>query len=183
MLRPPLPRDAGAARRIGLHPDILRMFGEEPEGEWRELTRDESAELLGALDPSVDRVTWVVDAGEGFIGSASLHSFSEDGARSAYAIGLLDPAVLGQGLGTEVTRLVLAYAFGALGLVELTVRVLEFNERAIRCYVRCGFIVDHREPDAVFLFGVNHADVIMRLDSVRYHQLATEWDEKPGPSS
>ena len=27
----PRPRDADAARRIGLHPEILRLFGDEPE--------------------------------------------------------------------------------------------------------------------------------------------------------
>ena len=90
-LRPPLPRDAGAARRIGLYAEILRMFGEETDEEWRELTQTESAELLEALAPTADRVTWVVDAGEGFIGSASLHGFSADGTTAAYRCGTAGP--------------------------------------------------------------------------------------------
>jgi len=183
-LRSPLTRDAGAARRIGLHPDIVRMFGDEPEVEWRELTRAESEELLEALASTGDRVTWVVDAGDGFIGSASLHSFSEDGTTAAYAIGLLDPEVLGRGLGTEVTRLVLSYAFDRLGLKELTVRVLEFNARAVACYARCGFVELRREPDAVTLSGESCADVIMSLDAARYHELASSWEapsDQPEP--
>jgi RimJ/RimL family protein N-acetyltransferase len=174
-LRPAVPRDAAAARRIGLHPEILLLFGEEPEGEWRELTRDESQELLEALAPTEDRVTWVVDAGAGFIGSASLHGFSPDGTTAAYAIGLLDPAVLGRGLGTEATRLVLEHAFGRLGLRELTVRVLESNTRAIACYARCGFVEVRREPDAVTLSGVPQADLIMREDAETYRRLAPTW--------
>jgi [ribosomal protein S5]-alanine N-acetyltransferase len=184
-LRPPVPRDAGAARRIGLHPEILRLFGEQPDGEWRELTRDEAEELLEALAPTEDRVTWVVDAGHGFIGSASLHSFSPDGTTAAYAIGLLDPDVLGRGLGTEVTRLVVAYAFDDLRLRELTVRVLESNVRAIACYARCGFVDLRREPDAVTLDGVSYTDVIMYLESEDYRRLTAASDdgaEKPGPS-
>jgi RimJ/RimL family protein N-acetyltransferase len=175
-LRPAVPRDAAAARRIGLHPSILRLFGEEPDGEWRELTRDESQELLEALAPTEDRVTWVVDAGDGFIGSASLHGFSADESTAAYAIGLLDPAVLGRGLGTEATRLVLGYAFGSLGVEELTVRVLESNTRAIACYARCGFVEVRREPDAVTLSGISYADVIMRQDAETYRRLAPTWD-------
>jgi RimJ/RimL family protein N-acetyltransferase len=171
-LRPPAAADADAARRIGLHPEILRMFGDEPGDEWRELTREESEELLEALASTEDRVTWVVDAGSGFIGSASLHSFAADGTTAAYAIGLLSPDVLGHGLGTEVTRLVLAYAFGDLGLRELTVRVLEFNVRPIGCYARCGFSSLRREPDAVTLDGVSYADEIMGLDAERYRLLA-----------
>lgn len=180
-LRPPLPRDAGAARRIGLHPDILRMFGEETDEGWRELTRAESEELLEALAPTEDRVTWVVDAGEGFIGTASLHSFGADGATAVYAVGLLDPETLGRGLGTEVTRLVLAHAFRDLGLRELTVRVLEFNSRAIGCYERCGFTHLRTEPDAVTLGGVPYADEILCLEAGRYRELSATWETEAGP--
>jgi RimJ/RimL family protein N-acetyltransferase len=180
-LRPAVPRDAGAARRIGLHPEIERLFGVEAEGEWRELTREESEDLLEALAATEERVTWVVDAGDGFIGSASLHSFSDEGTTAAYAVGLLDPDVLGRGLGTEVTRLVLGYAFGRLKLEELSVRVLESNSRAIACYARCGFEEVDREPDAVTLDGVAYADVIMRLDAESYRELAAEWNREAGP--
>jgi [ribosomal protein S5]-alanine N-acetyltransferase len=172
-LRPPLPRDAGAARRIGLHPEILRLFGDEPDGEWRELAAEESSELLEALASTDERVTWVVDAGSGFIGSASLHSFGHEGTTAAYAIGLLSPDVLGHGLGTEVTRLVLAYAFDVLGLHELTARVLEFNARAIGCYARCGFMPLQREPDAVTLDGVSYADEVMHIEADDYRRLAS----------
>jgi RimJ/RimL family protein N-acetyltransferase len=179
-LRPALPRDAGAAQRIGLYPEILRLFGEDTDEKWRELTRAESEELLEALAPTEDRVTWVVDAGDGFIGTASLHSFSADGTTAAYAVGLLDPKTLGRGLGTEATRLVLAHAFRDLGLCELTVRVLEFNARAIGCYGRCGFTYLRREPDAVTLGGVPYADEIMHLEAGRYREFAAAWEAEAG---
>jgi [ribosomal protein S5]-alanine N-acetyltransferase len=184
-LRPPAPADADAAMRIGLHPEIERQFGAQPEPEWRELTPEEAQDLLAALATTDDRVTWVVDAGGGFIGSASLHSFSADDRTAAYAIGLLAPDVLGHGLGTEVTRLVLAHAFDDLGLEALTVRVLEFNSRAIACYARCGFAPLRREPDAVTLDGVSYADEIMRLEVGNYRRLSATWpaeDDRPEPS-
>lgn len=171
-LRPPAAGDADAARRIGMHPEIARLFGEEAGDDWRELTSSEADDLLVRLGPATDRVNWVVDAGHGFIGSASLHSFDRDAHTAAFAIGLLAPDVLGHGLGTEITRLVLAHAFEHLGLAALTVRVLEFNARAIACYARCGYVFDRREPDAVTLDGVRFADVIMRLDAERYARLA-----------
>ena len=99
-----------------MHPEIARLFGEEAGGDWRELTSSEADDLLVRLGPAADRVNWVVDAGYGFIGSASLHSFDRDAHTAAYAIGLLAPDVLGLGLGTEITRLVLAHAFEHLGL-------------------------------------------------------------------
>lgn len=173
-LRPPAAGDADAARRIGVHPYIHRCFGYEV-AEWRELTPVEVEWLVADLAPSEAAVTWVVDAGRGFIGTSALHSFDELAGSAAYAVGLLDPEVLGRGLGTEVTRLVLAHAFDDLKLAALTVRVLEFNSRAVACYARCGFIFDRHEPDAVVLDGASWADVIMQLEAERYYRLAPSW--------
>ena len=171
-LRPPAASDADAVRRIGVHPDIERLFGEQAGAEWRESTWEEAEALLARLAPSDDKVGWVVDAGSGFVGTARLHSFDGAAGTAAYAVGLLSPDVLGRGLGTEVTRLVLAHAFDDLELSALTVRVLEFNSRAIACYARCGFVAERREADAVMLGGILYADVIMRLDAERYRRLA-----------
>ena len=180
-LRPPAPGDADAARRLGRYPEIARLFGEDGEGVWRELTEDEARDLIASLGPSADRIDWVVDAGSGFIGTAALHSFEDADRTAAYAVGLLAPGLLGHGLGTEITRLVLAYAFGDLGLEALTVRVLASNTRAIACYVRCGFSFQRSEPDSVVIDGVSCADAIMRLDARRYCSLAIGWRSAPGP--
>ena len=173
-MRPAEAEDAVAVRRIGVHPEIWRFFGDEVE-DWRALTPGEAEAFVAGLAPSAGEVAWVVDAGAGFIGTARLHSFDPAARTAAYAIGLLAPDVLGHGLGTEVTRLVLAHAFDDLELSALRVRVLEFNARAVACYARCGFCFDHREPDAVSLGGASYADVIMLLDAGRYRLLSPSW--------
>jgi ribosomal-protein-alanine N-acetyltransferase len=181
-LRPPAPADAKVARRIGLHPEIVRGYGIELT-EWRALTTAEAAEFLEDIAPDAQKVEWVVAAGGAYAGTARLHSF--DGRRgSVYAVGLAAPEHLGHGLGTEVTRLVSAYAFDDLGLERLTVRVLDDNRRAIACYARCGFVLDHREPQALLLHGRWCEDVIMRLDAGRYYGLLPSWaavGDAPGP--
>ena len=131
----PRPRDADAARRIGLHPEILRLFGDEPDEEWRELTREESEELLEAL--ASDRGPRDLGRRRGRAASSAPRrctASAATGRRPPTPSGCWTPTSLGRGLGTEVTRLVLAHAFDDLGLGELTVRVLEFNSRAIGCY-------------------------------------------------
>ena len=45
----------------------------------------------------------------------------------------------GRGLGREVTRLVLAWAFDALGVHRVELEVLASNSRALNCYLACGF--------------------------------------------
>jgi RimJ/RimL family protein N-acetyltransferase len=176
-LRPPAPTDADDARRLGMHPEIWRCFGEDVP-EWRELTPEEARAAIARLAPADGKLDWVIDAGAGFVGTATLHSPDSAACSAASAIGILAPDQLGHGLGTQTTRLVLAYAFDDLGLEALTVRVLEFNARAIACYAGAGFIFDHREVDAVTLDGTSCADVIMR------RRLASAWGavtEPPKP--
>jgi [ribosomal protein S5]-alanine N-acetyltransferase len=58
---------------------------------------------------------------------------------------------------------VVQYAFGSLGLQRLDLAVLEFNERAIRCYKRCGFRVIGRAWEVVVIDGEPHHDVLMEI--------------------
>jgi RimJ/RimL family protein N-acetyltransferase len=41
---------------------------------------------------------------------------------------------------------VLEFAFATLGLARVELRVLDFNQSAIACYQRCGFVETGREP-------------------------------------
>jgi len=50
-LRPPAPSDADDARRIGVHPEIWRFFGEDVR-EWRELCDDEARAAIARLAPT-----------------------------------------------------------------------------------------------------------------------------------
>ena len=86
------------------------------------------------------------------------------------AVGIFDPTLLGQGLGSEAILLVLRHAFAELKLHRIGVRVLGYNRRAIRAYEKCGFAVEGREREAAFVNGAWHDDIIM---GVLEHELAT----------
>ena len=117
-------------------------------------------------------VEWVVEADGAFLGTARLHSFrSDESAR--YAVGFFDPDRLGKGLGTEVTTMVVEYAFGSLGLKRIDLAVLEFNERAIRCYAGCGFREVGRLPKAAVVDDRPYDDVLMEIRSTDVDSLAT----------
>jgi RimJ/RimL family protein N-acetyltransferase len=59
--------------------------------------------------------------------------------------------------------LVLDFAFNTLRLHRVSVRVLAYNERAIRSYQKCGFTIEGRERETVFVDGKWRDDVIMGL--------------------
>jgi RimJ/RimL family protein N-acetyltransferase len=160
VLRPPVEADVSARQALGLDPEIHRMFGgsrdrlapytEEMARGWLSMMRE---------DPHA----WVIDVGAGLIGELRLEKLDLLDKRATLAIGILDPAALGKGYGTEAIRLVLAHAFGALGLHRIGLRVLAYNERAIRCYQKCGFVIEGRERESALVDGAWHDDVMMGI--------------------
>jgi RimJ/RimL family protein N-acetyltransferase len=50
--------------------------------------------------------------------------------------------VLGRGLGTEATRLIVGYGFEQLGLHRISLEVYTFNPRARRAYEKAGFVAE-----------------------------------------
>ncbi len=161
VLRPPRADDALARRELGVPADIVRMFGavDAADGPMSMADAQRWYSSLGCGDA----IEWVVEVDGGFLGTARLHLFSEDRSRARYAVGLFDPGRLGQGTGTAVTRLVIAHGFGALQLDEIELVVLDFNERARRCYVSCGFLEVERFPSDVVQDGREADDILMLI--------------------
>jgi RimJ/RimL family protein N-acetyltransferase len=85
---------------------------------------------------------WMIEYDGRHAGTARLHNHVPIDRKASYAVGLNSSGLLGQGLGTEVTRLVLDFAFTSepegAGLHRVELRVLDFNLRGVGCYRRCG---------------------------------------------
>lgn len=127
------------------------------------MTMQEAEDWFKQVSSDTSGTHWAIEYKGRFIGTARLHSLNVADRRARYAVGILDPAVLGIGLGEEVTRTVLGYGFGALDLHRIDLRVLEYNERAIRCYRRCGFVEEGREREAALVSGRWYDDVAMSI--------------------
>jgi RimJ/RimL family protein N-acetyltransferase len=162
LLRPVRGEDAAARQRMGWHADIERAYGHETAS--GPMSREEAAQWLDAVrsaEADASRRHWVIDVDGRLIGVASLHSIRADDRKARFAIGLFDPSDLGQGYGSDATRLVLRYAFTELGLNRVDLRVLAFNARAIAAYERCGFVVEGRERESCRIGGHFYDDIIM----------------------
>jgi RimJ/RimL family protein N-acetyltransferase len=78
--------------------------------------------------------------------------------------------------------LVLDYAFNVLKLHRVSVRVVDYNLRAIRAYQKCGFMVEGREREAAFVDGNWYDDVMMAiLDRGIYGKSVMKLDRRPQP--
>ena len=74
-----------------------------------------------------------------------------------------------RGLGGEAIRLLCGYGFRVLGLNRIELRVFADNERARRCYRRCGFREEGVMRQAIWSDGAFRDEVVMGL-------LKEDWD-------
>ncbi|WP_283809253.1 GNAT family N-acetyltransferase [Nitrobacter winogradskyi] len=102
------------------------------------------------------------------MGEARLDRVDMHDRRASFAIGIFWPDLLGEGLGSKATRLVLGFAFDQLKLHRVSLRVIAYNERPIRCYQKCGFKIEGSEREAWFVNGRWHDDIIMGLLESEY---------------
>lgn len=97
--------------------------------------------VAGLYRPGADYIPFAVcERPEGLaIGVTALHRVDLVSAAAVYSICLCDPESRGRGYATEVTRLMLRYAFDVLNLHRVQLHVWEGNAAGLHCYEKCGF--------------------------------------------
>lgn len=157
-MRPAVPEDVEPRLELGAEPaEILRFYGVSPEAV-PPFTRAVAERWVQSL--MEHPYAWIIE-GRTMLGVVRLDRVDFTDRRASLAIGLLSSSELGKGQGTEAARRVLGYAFAELKLHRVSLRVLADNERAIRSYQKCGFQIEGRERETVFLDGRWHDDLIM----------------------
>ncbi|KAB0566133.1 GNAT family N-acetyltransferase [Brucella pituitosa] len=152
--------DVEARLSLGNHAEIIEMFGVS-RGLQLPLTRDGATRWVQRL---IDHPhAWVIEIHGRLIGEIRLDNVDLHDRRASMAVGILDPQLLGKGLGSEAILLLLRHAFADLQLHRIGIRVLAYNQRAIRAYKKCGFVIEGREREAAFVNGTWHDDVMMGL--------------------
>jgi RimJ/RimL family protein N-acetyltransferase len=125
--------------RHPIDPEEEDGYGSSWRREW-DGRRYHTREYLTATSSPPDPRTyaWMAEYDGHCIGSAGLE-VNPGQHYAEYTVGLFVAALRGRGLGREVTRLVLAWAFDVLGVHRVELQVLAANSRAINCYLACGF--------------------------------------------
>jgi RimJ/RimL family protein N-acetyltransferase len=119
--------DLGAARFIAAIP---RPWSAEQEERWYD----------SASTTSESAIFTIYERASGRpIGTTSLNGIDQRNGTAEFGILLGEADARGRGYGTEVTRLMLDYAFTALGLHSVMLRVLAVNVAGLRAYQKAGF--------------------------------------------
>jgi RimJ/RimL family protein N-acetyltransferase len=83
-------------------------------------------------------------------------------------IGIGHPAYRGKGYGTDALRVMLRYGFQELNLYRVQLNVFSYNERAIKSYLKVGFVTEGRQRGMLLRDG-------QRRDFVYMSVLRNEW--------
>jgi RimJ/RimL family protein N-acetyltransferase len=147
--------------------EVLRTDGVEPalstwemqERHYERISTDES------------RLHFAVYEREGLrpVGETNLRDIDHYQGTAEFGVLIGEKECWGQGYGTEATRLTLDYGFTVLGLHNIWLDVVSYNERGIRAYRRAGFREIGRRREAHRFCG-------RRYDVIWMECLATEFE-------
>ena len=103
------------------------------------------------------------------VGMIALHHISDQRRSAALGIAIGPPSMRGRGVGTEATRLVLAYAFETLNLNRVWLHAMASSHAARRVYANLGFVHEGVLREEAWRAGRHEDFVVMGL-------LRAEWE-------
>jgi RimJ/RimL family protein N-acetyltransferase len=96
---------------------------------------------------------FAIEADDKYIGYCSLMHLQNRYGNVELGIMIGDRTYWGRGYGREVVKLLLEYGFRYLGARRIDLTTHAKNERAIRCYLSCGFVEEGRPRKVVWIEG------------------------------
>ncbi len=169
VLRRHVPGNLRAFERWYADPEVARLTRYQ-DGPMR---RDEIERFFAARVVGRDSLALAIHErrNDRLIGTTAFSQLDGENGSAMYHITIGEKDAWGKGYGTEATQLMLRHAFGTLGLHRIALAVFEFNERAIRSYRSCGFVVEGRAREAIWRDGRWWDEVTMSI-------LDSEWQPR-----
>ena len=167
------PLAAGDLRRLVKwysDPQVIHFLGRGSA-----VTLAEQERWFREYERKPDEQVFAIEIGGKHVGNLGLHKVDRVHRKADLGIMIGEASFWSRGYGTEAIDLALRYAFDGLGLNKVSLEVLEYNDRGIRAYEKCGF---QRE-------GVHREDIYKDgrfFDVVRMGILAREFRVRHRPS-
>jgi diamine N-acetyltransferase len=115
------------------------------------------------LDDDSGRIFGIETLDGALLGNIGLHRINWKDRFAELGIVIGERPFWSQGYGTDAIRTLLRFAFRQMNLHRVFLRVFEYNQRAMRCYEKCGFKLEGRLRQAHFHAGRYHDVVIMGI--------------------
>lgn len=136
--------DAAALARWDLDSEYLRQLDSGPHLPNRAKKIKEAIEKEQNEDPNTIAFSVRTLADDKLIGFVAFDGINWQHGDTFVAIGIGDPAYRGNGYGTDAMRVMLRYGFMELNLYRIQLDAFSYNERAIKSYLKAGFVMEGR---------------------------------------
>jgi len=109
------------------------------------------------------------------IGTIGLHETNWKDRTTNLGISIGEKKYLGKCCGTEAVSLIIGYSFETLNLHKVCLSVLGHNERAMRCYKRCGFKMEGCRKKQIFKNGHYVDEILMAVFNGQKTKGRSKW--------
>lgn len=165
LLRPMLPEDV--ARQHEFNQDVA-LYGLDCAAPQVSPLQNALAFYESRIAKDRNNAPFAIEADGKYIGYCSLMHLQDRHGNFELGIMIGDSAYQGRGYGREIIKLLLKYGFHYLGARRIGLTTHAKNERAIRCYLACGFIEEGRPRQVLWIEGEY-------VDLVNMSILRDEW--------
>lgn len=144
-------------------------------GGWHFPTSRESQKdwLLGLKHDGLNQRFGIQTQEHGLIGTANLVSIDWKNGTAEHGMMIGDPAIRGQGYGTDVIATIMKYAFDELGLSRLSTTIIEYNDVSLATYTRkAPWVVEGTQRQWYFRKGRRWDRYLLGVSAEEYRQWA-----------
>ena len=117
------------------------------------------------LESGGDKTTFAIidEEKDEIIGTVGLHKIDNINRTATLGIFIGNRDYWSKGYGTEAIQLIIDFGFNYLNLKNIDLAVMEFNQRAVRCYQKCGFKEIGRRRKCKFIDGKYYDSILMDI--------------------
>ncbi len=157
-LRPIEREDLKRLHELEQNVELMTLAG----GDWRPVPLAAFEKSFDKhLEDKSDEQNWFgIEADGKLIGDIGLHHINRQESTTQFGISIGDPDYVGKGYGRDAIRVLLRWAFHNQNWRRVWLETLGTNERAIRSYQACGFVIEGRLRDHAFYNG-QYVDLIV----------------------
>ncbi len=105
------------------------------------------------------------------IGSCSIANIDSVNGTAELGVMIGDKNFWGRGYGADAVKLLLDHSFNVLNLKNIMVEVYSYNERAIKCFEKCGFKKIGFRRNSKTLGGETYNTVFMDIVSTEFESV------------
>jgi RimJ/RimL family protein N-acetyltransferase len=161
-------QDAAVMAHWDLDSEYMRHLDSRPHVPHFARSIKDAIEKTQHEDPNTIELAVRTLEGDQLIGFVAFDGINWRQGDTFVGIGIGDPAYRGKGFGADALRVMLRYGFQELNLFRIQLDVFSYNERAIKSYLKLGFVVEGTMRGMLLRDG-------QRWDFIYMSVLRAEW--------